>query len=107
MRKLSLGLGTLVLAGGSLLLAGDSAAPGATDLSEDQINDIIAKFAAREAEFAQARENYTYRQTARVQSLTEDGTPTGRWEMTSDIVFTSDGKRTERVVFSPVSTLTE
>lgn len=103
---------TLVLAGltltvGSSLRAADSlAAPGATDLTEDRISEIIQQFAAKEAEFAKARENYTYRQTARVQSLTEGGTPTGKWEMVSDIVF-PDGKRTERVVFSPVSTLTE
>ena len=107
MRKFSLGFASLILAAGSPLLAADSAAPGATDLTEDRINEIIQQFAAKEAAFAQARENYTYRQTARVQSLTEEGTPTGKWEMTSDIVFTSDGKRTERVVYSPVSTLTE
>ncbi len=97
---------TLLLSGAALL-AGDLAAPGATDLSEDRINEIIQKFAAKEAEFAKARENYTYRQTARVLSLNDSGAATGKWEMVSDIVFTPDGKRTERVVYSPVSTLQE
>lgn len=75
------------------------------DLTDAQAQDIIQKFAAREAQFATARENYTYRQTARIQSLSEDGRVTGQWETVSDIVFTPDGKRTEHVTHAPVSTL--
>lgn len=74
-------------------------------LSEAQIQEIIAKFAAKEAEFARARENYTYRQTARLQELDPDGAPRGRWEMVTDVIFSPEGKRTERVVFAPVATL--
>jgi hypothetical protein len=92
---------SLILAGGPALRAADSQEP-----SEDRINEIIQKFAANEASFAQARENYTYRQTARVQSLDDAGGATGKWEMVSDITFSQDGKRAEHVVFSPVSTLT-
>jgi hypothetical protein len=75
------------------------------DLSEAQVQDIITKFAAKETEFARARENYTYRQTARVQELDAGGTPMGRHEIVADIIFSADGKRTERVVRAPVSTL--
>ncbi len=74
-------------------------------LTESRIQEIITKFAAREAEFARARENYTYRQTARLQELEPDGSPIGRWEMVSDIIFSAEGKRTERVVRAPVATL--
>ena len=70
-------------------------------LSQAQIDDIIQKFAAKEAAFAQARENYTYKQTARIQELTNRGNPTGKWEMVSDIIFSPDGKRTEHVTCSP------
>ncbi len=73
-------------------------------LSEDQVNQIIQKFAARETEFSLARENYTYRQTARIQELDEFGNDRGHWEMVSDIVF-PDGKRFEKVVRAPVATL--
>jgi len=76
------------------------------DPSPSEIDDIIAKFAAKEAAFAQARGNYTYRQTARVMSLDDAGATTGKWEETSDIVFTPEGQRTERVVHAPMSTLT-
>jgi hypothetical protein len=74
-------------------------------LSEAQIQEIITKFAAKEAEFARARENYTYRQTARLQEMDPDGAPRGRWEMVTDVIFSPEGKRTERVVFAPVATL--
>jgi hypothetical protein len=75
------------------------------DLTQAQIDDIIQKFAAKETQFSKAREAYTYRQTARVQSLSDSGNVTGRWETVSDIVFSADGKRSEKVVRAPVSTL--
>lgn len=76
-----------------------------SDLSPAQADDIIQKFAAKEALFAKAREVYTYRQTARIQTLDDGGGVTGRWETVSDIIFSTDGRRTEKVVRSPVSTL--
>src|SRR6476660_7921921 len=79
----------------------------ADDLTPAQIDDIIQKFAAKEAAFARARDNYTYHQTARIQTLDGSGNQTGRWETVSDIVFTGEGKRTEHVTRAPVSTLQE
>jgi len=78
---------------------------GQQQLSETAIQDIITKFAAKEADFARARENYTYRQTASVQELEPEGAPRGRWEMVTDIIFSREGKRTEKVIRAPVSTL--
>lgn len=81
-----------------------SAAPATTKDAAPE--EIIPKFAAKEAEFAQARGNYTYRQTVRIQELDESGRPSGgKYEMVSDVIFTPDGKRTERVVRAPVTTL--
>ena len=54
--------GTVLGAAG--LFAADSPEP-----SQAQIDEIIQKFAAKGAEFAKARENYTYHQTARIQEL--------------------------------------
>ena len=73
--------------------------------TEPNPEEIIQKFAAKEAEFSKARSNYTYRQTVRIQELDTAGSVRGRHEMVSDIIFTQDGKRTERVVRAPVSTL--
>ena len=74
-------------------------------LSQSQIDDIIQKFAAKESEFAKARGNYTYRQSVKVETLDDSGNPDGKWELVSDIIFTPDGKRTEKVVYAPMSTL--
>ncbi|MCL4402860.1 MAG: hypothetical protein M1436_09400 [Acidobacteria bacterium] len=66
---------------------------------------IIRKFAAKETDFARARENYTYRQTVRILELDDSGGIRGRYEIVEDIIFSPDGKRTEKVVRAPVSTL--
>jgi hypothetical protein len=87
------------------LLAGVAFAGTAPDPSPTQIEEIINKFAAKEAEFAKARSNYTYRQSARVMSLDEGGSVTGKWEEVSDVIFTPTGKRDEKVVRAPMSTL--
>lgn len=86
-----------------LLMA--AAAAFAQDVSEAEVSDIIRRFAAKEAEFARARENYTYRQRYRIEELDMSGKVIGKMETVADIVFTSEGKRTERVVFAPMNTL--
>ena len=88
-----------------LLSAGAMMAIDQPQLTQAQIDDIIQKFAAKEAAFAQARDNYTYKQTARIQELDQSGNTEGQWEMASDIVFSSDGKRMEHVTHSPVPSL--
>jgi hypothetical protein len=87
------------------LFAGVLIAADQQGISDTEADRIIEKFAGREAEFARARENYTYRQTARLHELDEFGNVRGRWEMVSDIIFSAEGKRTERVVKAPVATL--
>ncbi len=72
--------------------------------SESQIEEVIQRFAAKETEFSLARQNYTYRQTSRIQEVDEFGNARGKWEMVTDILF-SGGKRIERVVHAPVATL--
>jgi hypothetical protein len=73
------------------------------DLTPDQ---IIAKFAARETEFAKARDNYTFRQSVKVDTVDDDsGKVDGEYLQVTDIVFNPDGKRAEHVVFAPQNTL--
>ncbi|MGI9104434.1 MAG: hypothetical protein ACR2IF_18475 [Terriglobales bacterium] len=65
---------------------------------------IIKEFAAKEKEFKQARDQYTYRQTVRV--MTMDGnTATGEFQEVFDVLFDDRGRRVENVVFAPQSTL--
>jgi hypothetical protein len=67
---------------------------------------VIEKFGARESLFKQARENYTFRQTVKVDTISEDTNRVdGEYLQVTDIVFDKDGKRTEHVVFAPASSL--
>jgi hypothetical protein len=66
--------------------------------------EIIKKFAAREKEFKQARDNYTYRQSVKVQTVDGD-TVDGEYQMVTDILFDDKGRRIENVVFAPQPTL--
>jgi hypothetical protein len=72
---------------------------------KDNVNadEIIQKFAAKEAEFRAARNNYTYRQTVKMEEL--DPAPTGKWEEIDDIIFDGKGKRSDLVVWAPVQNL--
>jgi hypothetical protein len=74
----------------------------------DDINpdEIVRKFAAKELEFQQARNNYTYRQSVKMEELDPSGNPTGgKWEIVEDIIFTPEGKRMSKVVYAPVISL--
>jgi hypothetical protein len=82
-----------------------SAALAALSLSgwaADDVNtaEIIRKFAAKELEFQQARNNYTYRQSVKMEEVNG-----GKWEEVEDIIFTPEGKRIEKVVYAPVISL--
>ena len=63
--------------------------------------EVIQKFAAKEAEFAEARNNYTYRQTVKLQELDTGG----EWDLVEDVIFSPEGKRMEKVVYAPVPSL--
>jgi len=68
--------------------------------------EIIKKFGEREAAFAQARDAYTFRQTVKVDTISEDtGKPDGEYQQVTDITFDRTGKRDEHVVFAPQNTL--
>jgi hypothetical protein len=69
------------------------------------VSEIIQKFAARESEFRLARNNYVYRQDVKVQELDGNDRVRGEYHMVSDIGFEPGGRRTEKVVFAPQSTL--
>ena len=68
-------------------------------------DEIIRRFAAKEKEFKEARENYTYRQTVKVQTLDGD-TVDGEYQMVFDITFDANGHKIQHVVFAPQSSLT-
>ncbi len=67
--------------------------------------EIVKKFAARESEFQEALNHYTYRRVARVQTVDDDNKVDGEYYQVDDVVFDPGGKRTERTVYAPASTL--
>lgn len=72
------------------------------DVSPD---DIIKKFAAKETEFQDALNHYTYRRVAKVQTIDDDNKVDGEWYEVDDVIFDPSGKRTEKTVYAPESTL--
>jgi hypothetical protein len=70
------------------------------------VDEIIKKFGERESLFSKARDNYTFRQTVKVDTISEDTNRVdGEYQQVTDITFNNDGKREEHVVFAPQNTL--
>jgi len=68
--------------------------------------EIIKRFAAKETEFSKARDQYTYRQDVKVQTL--DGeTVDGEYHEVFDVMFNDKGQRIENVIFAPQSSLSK
>jgi len=69
-------------------------------------DEIIKRFSEKETEFSKARDQYTYRQDVRVETL--DGeTVDGQYHEVFDVMFDDKGHRIENVVFAPASSLTK
>lgn len=87
--------------------AAHATSEGALDPASPPVpaEEIIQKFAAKEAEFRAARDNYTYSQSIRFRDFDNFGAPGGEFRRESDIVFTPEGRRYEKVNFEPPATL--
>ena len=91
---------------GTCLPAWGQAMNGSTSGDKVDVASIIQRFAQKESEFQEARNNYTYRQTVKLEELDSSGNPTGgKWNLVEDIIFTPEGKRMEKVVYAPVQNL--
>lgn len=66
---------------------------------------IIQKFAAKEAIFKEARDHYTYTEEILVQTL-DGGTVDGEFRQKMDILYDDQGNRIEQVTYAPEPTLT-
>jgi hypothetical protein len=103
---LSVALLSLVLA--AALPQRARAQEGALDKSQPKgitVEEVTKRFAAKEKEFKEARDQYTYRQDVKVMTLDGD-TPDGRYEQVFDVSFDDKGHRIKNIVFAPQDTLT-
>ncbi|HVO63343.1 MAG TPA: hypothetical protein VMT53_20620 [Terriglobales bacterium] len=67
-------------------------------------DEIIQRFASKEKQFKEARDNYTYRQDVKVQTLDGD-TVDGEYHQVFDVTFDDKGRKIKNVVFAPQPTL--
>lgn len=108
-RKVTLALGlALALAPSALAQrTGPLPAPEKPKLEAPPIppEEIIRRFAEKEAEFKLARDNYSYKQTVIVRDYTERGRPGGEYRRNSEVIFLDSGERFEKVTYEPPSTL--
>src|SRR5216683_7927695 len=97
---------TLVLV--FVLLPVVRAQEGTLDKSEPKgitVEEVIKLFSAKEKEFKEARDQYTYRQDVKVQTLEGDTPDGGEYKQVFDVSFDDKGRRVRNVVFAPQSTL--
>jgi hypothetical protein len=70
------------------------------------VAQIIERMGKRESAFADARNDYTFRQEVKFNTISDDtGRPDGEYHQVTDISFDPDGKRVEHVVFAPQNTI--
>ena len=78
-----------------------------TDLSQAEIDKIIAKFTQNERLFRQALNVYVFNRNATISTIGMGGQITGTFKRESLMTFDGEGKRVEKILFAPISTLTE
>jgi hypothetical protein len=85
-----------------------NAQEGALDKSDPKgttVEEIIKRFAAKEKEFQTARDQYTYRQDVKLQTLEGDTPDGGEYRQVFDVSFDDKGRKVRNVVFAPQNTL--
>jgi hypothetical protein len=68
------------------------------------VEELIHRFAAKEKEFKLAREQYTWTQSVKVQTV-EGNAVDGEYQQVFDVVFDDHGKRMQLIKFAPQNTL--
>lgn len=66
---------------------------------------IIKEFTAKESEFRDAMNNYTYTRTVKMDTLNSDGKVTGQYYEVTNISFDPTGRRMPVVTYAPPSTI--
>lgn len=77
------------------------------NLSPAETDRIIKKVTENESNFRSALTNYVFNRSATVQTVGMGGQITGSYRRDSFMALTEDGKRIEKILFFPISTLKE
>lgn len=78
-----------------------------TDLSRAEIDKIVTKFTQNERLFRQALNIYAFNRNATISTIGMGGQITGTYKRDSFMTFDAAGERVEKIMFAPISTLTE
>jgi len=81
---------------------------GSLDKTEPKgiaVDEIVKRFADKEKLFREARDQYTYRQDVKVQTLEGDTPDGGEYRQVFDVSFDDKGRKVKNVVFAPQATL--
>ena len=77
------------------------------NLSPAETNRIVQTFTKHEGEFRDALTNYVFNRNATIQTVGMGGQISGTYVRNSFMTFGSDGQRFEKILYAPMSTLTE
>lgn len=78
-----------------------------TELPPAEINRIIKKFSQNEGLFRQALNVYAFNRYATINTIGMGGQISGTYKRDSWLTFNEAGDRFEKILFAPISTLTE
>src|SRR5688500_6927398 len=77
-----------------------------TDLSQAEVDKIVAKFTQNERLFREALNIYAFNRNATISTIGMGTQITGTFRRDSFMTFDLQGNRIERILFAPISTLT-
>lgn len=96
-----------ILAQGSVMPAQDNSNIVRQNLSQAEIDRIVKNFTAKEAEFRESLKDYVFNRSAIVQTIGLGGQVTGEFRRDSFMSLSPQGARFEKILFAPMTTLTE
>ena len=76
-------------------------------LSQAETDRIVKAFTDHEAQFRTALTNYVFNRSANISTVGMGGQITGTFRLDSFMALTQSGERIEKILFAPISTLTE
>ena len=106
MMKILVSLCLTVFLGAGLVL-GQASTFTKVDLSKPEIDKIVAKFTQNERLFREALNIYAFNRNANISTVGMGGQITGTYKRDSFMTFDAAGNRMEKILFAPISTLTE
>ena len=77
------------------------------ELSQAEIDRIVKAFTMNEAAFRDALRGYVFNRSATIQTIGMGGQVSGMYRRDSFLNLAEDGTRSEKILYAPISTLTE